>query len=117
MVKQKTKLWGKIEEIKRCTTTAIFGKKYQLKLLGVDKLLWVIAKDLSKGVVETYDTDGSLLKNGKACVDRVYVKQQESFLADQARNILLLIVICTFFLCIVDCNLVVDSMLQSRWTR
>ena len=49
MVKQKTKtkLWGKIEEIKRYTTTEIFDKKYQSKLLGLDKLLWVIAKDLS----------------------------------------------------------------------
>ena len=56
------------------------GKKYQLQLLGVKKLVWVNQKDLSKDVHKNYDADGSLIKGAKAYVDRGYVTEQKSFL-------------------------------------
>ena len=36
------------------------GIKYEIKLIGVDKLVWVHQQHLSKGVHKTYTTDGSL---------------------------------------------------------
>lgn len=86
MVKQKHKLWGKIEVIKQCKTTIFDTTKYQLKLVGVDTLLWVNEKDLSEGVAKMYQTDGSLEKNAKARVNRVHVKKHNAFLADQVHT-------------------------------
>ena len=40
MPKQKKKLWVKIEQIVQCRTTP-FGKSFQLKFFGVEKLVWV----------------------------------------------------------------------------
>ena len=70
----------------------MFGKKYLVKLVGVDKLLWVSDKDLSKGVAKTYQADGSVVNNAKAHVDRVYVKNQQVFLSNQVHYFILFIV-------------------------
>ena len=100
MVKKKTRLWAQVEQIQQCKDTLFgTGKKYCLQLVGVEKVLWVKSSDLSKGVAETYQADGSLAKNAKARVDRVYYQKQKEFL-DQQVHILLPF---TKYLCVGDC--------------
>ena len=43
------KLWGKLEAIKASKKDKFNQKKYQVKLVGVEKLIWVFAKELSAG--------------------------------------------------------------------
>lgn len=75
--KRKAKLWGKIEEILACKTTKFGAKKYQIKLVDVETLVWVTARHLSKGAVESYNEGSNLPKNSKAQVDRGYVNIQK----------------------------------------
>ena len=55
------------------------GSKYEVKLIGVDKHVWVNEKQLSKGVHKTYLADGSLAKGAKALVNRGFVIEQKEF--------------------------------------
>ena len=82
VTKHRTKLWGKIARIVAVKTTKFSQKKYQVKLVGVDKLLWVYAHELSKGVVDSFKS-GTLCKNAKALVDRGYVLEQRKFYKNQ----------------------------------
>lgn len=50
----------------------VFGTKYKTKLIGVDKLIWVIVKDFSNGVLQCYKNEIDLPKSARARVDRVY---------------------------------------------
>ena len=79
--KRKAKLWGKIAEILACKTTKFGAKKYQIKLVDVENLIWVTARHLSKGVVESYNEGSDLPKNAKAQVDRGYVNIQKKSVA------------------------------------
>lgn len=76
----KTKLWGKLEEIKSCKDAKFGQKKYQIKLVGVAKLVWVFATDLSNGVLESHKLEEPLPKNAKVRVNRGYVETQQKFL-------------------------------------
>ena len=55
------------------------GNKYEIKLIGVDKRVWVHEKQLSKGVHKTFQADGSLAKGAKALVNRGFVIEQKEF--------------------------------------
>lgn len=79
----KTKLWGKIESIVASKTTRFASKKYQVKLVGVEKLIWVLDKELSTGVVAAHHSGNTLPKHAKARVDRGYVTKQKEFLLQQ----------------------------------
>ena len=74
---RRAKLWGKLEAIKSCKDSKFGGKKYEVKLVGVEKIIWVLAKDLSAGVVEKYNLDEPLPKNAKVHVNRGYVQTQK----------------------------------------
>lgn len=74
-------MWGKIEEIKACKDSKFGAQKYQIKLVGVEELLWVFGKDLSVGVVEKYKLGTRLPKNARAHVNRGYVERQIKFRA------------------------------------
>ena len=76
----KPKLWAKLEVIKACSQSKFNTIKYQVKLVGVEKLIWVFAKDLSEGVVENHQLKQRLPKNAKVRVDRGYVQTQKQFL-------------------------------------
>ena len=81
MVKQKGKLWGQVEDIVQCKPARFGnGSKYEIKLIGVDKPVWVNEQKLSKGVHKTYQADGSLAKGAKALVNRGFVIEQKEFL-------------------------------------
>ena len=96
MVKQKNKLWGQVEKIVQCKAARIGGgKKYRIKLIGVDKLVWVHSKQLSKGVEKTYEADGTLVKGATAHVDRYYVNAQKTFLKRKVSVLLFLHVVFT----------------------
>ena len=84
--KHRAKLWGKIERIVGSKTTRYGSEKYQVKLVGVDKLIWVLGKELSKGVLESHKSGSTLAKTAKALVDRGYVTEQRNFLTQQART-------------------------------
>ena len=84
MPKAKGKLWGIIEEIKDCKPVRFGdGTKYQIKLLGVTKLLWVLQDHLSTDVHKNYQADDSLAKNARAQVNRGYVVEQKKFIAQE----------------------------------
>ena len=81
MVKQRGKLWGLIEEIKECKPSRHGnGVLYHVKLVGVERLVWVHQNNLSKDVHKNYNTDGSVANNAKAYVNRGFVKEQKKFL-------------------------------------
>ena len=81
MVKQKGKLWGQVEDIVQCKPARFGnGNKYEIKLIGVGKPVWVNEQKLSKGVHKTYQADGSLAKGAKALVNRGFVIEQKEFL-------------------------------------
>ena len=75
-----TKLWGKLEGIKVCKQAKFNQTKYQVKLVGVEKLIWVFGRDLSEGVVERHKLEQPLPKHAKVRVDRGYVQTQKQFL-------------------------------------
>ena len=60
-----------------CKTTKFGAKKYQIKLVGIEKSIWVTGNHLSSGVVAGYDEGSTLPKNAKAQVDRAYVDKQK----------------------------------------
>lgn len=66
-------------EVKR--QSSVLAKKYHVKLVGVEQLIWVLAKDLSAGCVSSADAGRSLPKHAKACVNRGYVEKQKTFLS------------------------------------
>ena len=79
--KKSDKLWGQLEKIVESKPDRFAsGQKYYVKLIGVDKPVWVLAKDLSKGVAKNYEADGCLVKGAKALVNRGFVMQQKTFL-------------------------------------
>lgn len=59
--------------------SSIFGKSYLVKLLGVEKQVWVHPKDLSESVVANYESHSPLPKTAQARVDRGYVTRQRLF--------------------------------------
>lgn len=63
----------------------LFGKKYQIKLVGADSAIWVQQKDLSTGTVELYESGNALPKNAKAYVNRGHVVAQRELLANQSQ--------------------------------
>lgn len=85
MPKAKNKLWTLIEDIKVCKSSPFCGRKYQLKLVGVDDLVWVSERDLSEDVGKNYQNDGSLAKHAKARVNRALYVKQKTFLASRVR--------------------------------
>lgn len=54
-----------------------------MKLIGVDRKVWVQESNLSGRVVQSFKGGKSLPKNVKAYVDRVYVDKQQMFLTTQ----------------------------------
>ena len=91
MVKQRAKLWARIEEIKECKPARHgTGNKYHLKLLGVQRLVWANDKHLSKDVHKRFQTDGTLVKNAKAYVNRGFATEQQKFLMKTVRVIYLI---------------------------
>ena len=69
-----------MQEIVQCKPARFGnGSKYEIKLIGVDKPVWVNEKKLSKGVHKTYQADGSLAKGAKALVNRGFVIEQKEF--------------------------------------
>ena len=93
---RKTKLWGKIESIKSCKNCKFGAKKYEVKLVGVEELLWVFAKDLSPGVVKNYKSDKPLPKYAKARVNRGYVETQKKF---NAQVMIVCLCVCLLLTC------------------
>ena len=91
MVKQKGKLWGQVERIVQSKASRFGGTKYEVKLIGVDKSVWVQEKQLSKSVHKTYQTDGSLTTGAMAQVNRGYVIEQRKFLKKKVCYLLALI--------------------------
>ena len=86
MVKQNAKLWGQVEKIVQCKPARFGGgSKYEIKLVGVEKFVWVHEQHLSKGVHKNYQADGSLKKGATAQVNRAYVAEQKKFLRTKVR--------------------------------
>ena len=74
------KLWGQLEKILECKPARYGdGKKYEVKLIGVDQTVWVHQKDLSKGVQKNYEADGGLIKGARALVNRGFVDKQNKY--------------------------------------
>ena len=80
MPTHRTKLWGKVERIDGSKEAKFGAKKYHVKLVGVEKLIWILAKDLSAGCVSSVDAGRSLPKHAKAHVNRGLVEKQKEFL-------------------------------------
>ena len=82
--KKSGKLWGQLEKIVESKPDRFAsGQRYYVKLIGVDKPVWVLAKDLSKGVAKNYEADGCLVKGAKALVNRGFVMHQKTFLSNK----------------------------------
>ena len=84
--KRKTKLWGKVERIDTSKTSKFGAKKYHVKLVGVEQLIWVLSKDLSPDCATSADAGRSLPKNAKAYVNRGYVEKQRAFLSQNTHE-------------------------------
>ena len=86
MPKKKNKLWVKIDEIVQ-TSMTFLSRRFQVKLSGTGKLVWVRLNDLSKGVATHYEQHKKVPNQAKARVNRVhYDKQQEYFDKKQVRG-------------------------------
>ena len=82
-VKQKTKLWGKLDSIVGHKKNMFGSNKYRVKLVGVTKEIWVQAADLSKGCSALYTAGVDLPVNAKVRVDRGHVIVQRKFFKSQ----------------------------------
>ena len=53
-----------------------FGKKFLIKLIGVENRIWVQMKDLSAGVATNFEQRTPLPKNSRALINRGFAVQQ-----------------------------------------
>ena len=78
--RHRTKLWAKIEEILDKKESSAGLVQFKLKLLGIEKPVWVVSGNLSQGVASNYKNDLGLARNAKAKVDRVVAEEQKEFM-------------------------------------
>lgn len=78
--RRKNKLWTKIEEIIASKESSAGLVQFRLKIVGVQKPVWVVASNLSAGVSSNFKAGLDLPSNAKAKVDRVVAEEQKTFL-------------------------------------